>query len=51
VDVFVTQGDTHYLAEDSTKLAGILCWLAYFFRVALVAVQNQLVPQSDIPVA
>jgi len=35
-----------YLVEDAAKLAGILCWLAYFVRVAASTVSDNLAPRS-----
>ena len=34
-----------HLLEDAAKLAGILCWLAYFLRVAASAVSDNLAPR------
>jgi len=45
VDVLQPGVQSLYLLEDAAKLAGILCWLAYFLRVAASAVSGNLVPR------
>lgn len=30
----------HYIFEDGTKMIGIICWLAYFYRVAVVTLRR-----------
>ncbi len=46
VDVFEPGFLPFHLLEDGAKLAGILCWLAYFLRVAVSAVSDNLAPRS-----
>jgi len=50
LDVLEPPGLDIYLFEDAAKLAGILCWLAYFFRVGGSAVSNSLAPRDGAPV-
>lgn len=45
LDVFEPGFLPFHLLEDAAKLAGILCWLAYFFRAAAFAVSGNLVPR------
>lgn len=49
LDLINPQGIDPYLFEDSAKLAGIVSWLAYFFRSATFAIYHDTAQQGAPP--
>ena len=49
LDVFEPAGIDPYLWEDGAKLAGIVSWLAYFFRTGIFAIDRNFFQQEVGP--
>lgn len=49
IDVVDYHFTGHHLFEDGTKIIGIMCWLAYFYRTAVLAVRCNAAQQGTAP--
>ena len=49
LDIFNPPGLNPYLFEDAAKIAGIVSWLVYFFRVGIVAISCHDTQQKAAP--